>query len=107
MTTLSRSEPPPPLEPWTWTGLYMGFGGYCLAMAMIATAQTVHLALITAMVGLVALSLRAPLDWRPRRASGGVVHDLMRRVSFLSVFALIWRFGDETGAWGGLLGFFR
>ena len=85
MTSLPRFEPAwPPLKPWTWTGLYMGYGGYCLVMAMIATAQTAHFALITAMVGLVALSFWAPLDGRTSRASGGLAHDLLRRACALA-----------------------
>lgn len=80
----------------------MGYGGYCLVMAMIATAQTAHFALITAMVGLVALSFWAPLDGRTSRASGGLAHDLLRRACALAPFALLWRFAHETGAFGGL-----
>jgi hypothetical protein len=86
------------LRRWQWTGAYLGYGVYCLTMAMVATPQTVHLAFMIAMAGLVALVLWAPLDWRASRGAGGFGHDLIRRASVLPLFALIARFSIETGA---------
>lgn len=92
-----KPAPPPRYAPWTWTGLYLSYAGFCLVAGAITTGLMMHAVFLAAVAALILLTFLAPLDFRTSIAAGGLGHDIARRASILPAFFVTWRYLVETG----------
>lgn len=98
-SSLRYAAPDPGPGPWVWTGAYVAYGLTCLAGALIADEVGIHIAFVGSMLTMSLLACLAPLNITTSMRAGGAGHDLVRRLSIMPVFYLIWRYVHETGLW--------